>query len=66
MCVDIDMDGILAIEEASRRMNLTLKEKQKEAVLAVLQRKDVFCVLPTSYGLWNSSLHLIYCWVSVL
>ena len=44
---------ILTIEEASRRMNLTLKEKQKEAVLAVLQRKDVFCVLPTGYGLWN-------------
>ena len=26
-CVDIDMDGILAIEEASRQMNLTLKRK---------------------------------------
>ena len=31
-----DMDAILAIEEASRQMNLTLKEKQKEAVLTIL------------------------------
>ena len=43
-CVDIDMDGILAIKEASRRMNLTLKEKQKEAVLAVLQRRRILCI----------------------
>ena len=60
--VDTDMDAILATEEASRQMNLTLKEKQKEAVLTVLQRKDVFCVLLRGLILYRPhpvSLHVL-------
>ncbi|XP_011406292.1 PREDICTED: ATP-dependent DNA helicase Q-like 3 [Amphimedon queenslandica] len=32
---------------AEAKVGITLKDKQREAVLAVLQNKDVFCVLPT-------------------
>ncbi|XP_003391654.2 PREDICTED: ATP-dependent DNA helicase Q-like 3, partial [Amphimedon queenslandica] len=41
------MDALVAAEET---LGLSLKEKQKEAVLAVLDGKDVFCALPTGYG----------------
>ena len=39
-----------ALSLAEAKIGMTLKDKQREAVLAVLQNKDVFCVLPTGYG----------------
>ena len=39
-----------ALTEAEITLGLTLKEKQKEAILDILEGKDVFCALPTGYG----------------
>uniref|UniRef100_A0A1X7UKV6 Helicase ATP-binding domain-containing protein n=1 Tax=Amphimedon queenslandica TaxID=400682 RepID=A0A1X7UKV6_AMPQE len=35
---------------AEAKVGITLKDKQREAVLAVLQNKDAFCILPTGCG----------------
>ena len=44
------MDAKLAVEEVTRRLQITLKDKQEEAVVAILERKDIFAILPTGYG----------------
>ena len=38
------------IEDASRQINLCLKEKQVEAIQSFLSGHDVFVSLPTGYG----------------
>ena len=38
------------IEDASRQINLCLKEKQVEAIQRFLSGHDVFVSLPTGYG----------------
>ena len=45
------MDAETAIAEALAVLGLKeLKEKQKEAVMALVQGHDTFVVLPTGYG----------------
>jgi bloom syndrome protein len=39
-----------AVLEASRQLGVTLKDKQMETILGILQGRDVFAVLPTGYG----------------
>ena len=41
-----------ALAEASKKAELpfTLKEKQKECIVSLVEGKDVFAVLPTGYG----------------
>ena len=50
MTHEAKMDAPSAIQYVSRKLRIDLKEKQKEAILAILERKDVFCILPTGYG----------------
>ena len=44
------MELMEALTRAEEKLGIVLKEKQREAVLAVLGGRDVFCVLPTGYG----------------
>ena len=44
------MDAKKALEIAARKLKIHLKDKQEEAILATLEGKDVFTVLPTGYG----------------
>ena len=44
------MEPKAAVEEASKKLQIKLKNKQEEAVLAVLNKRDAFTVLPTGYG----------------
>ena len=44
-----NMDAKKALEIAARKLKIHLKDKQ-EAILATLEGKDVFTVLPTGYG----------------
>ena len=44
------MDAKNALEIAARKLKIHLKDKQEEAILATLEGKDVFTVLPTGYG----------------
>ena len=44
------MELMEALTRAEERLGIVLKEKQREAVLAVLGGRDVFCVLPTGNG----------------
>jgi len=45
------MDTDSAITEATKEMGIAeLKEKQKEAISTLLQGRDTFVALPTSYG----------------
>ena len=39
-----------AIDAAERKLEIVLKDKQREAVLSILEGKDVFVMLPTGYG----------------
>ncbi len=41
----------IRMDEATRVMGITaLKKKQKEAIVAFIQSRDTFVVLPTGYG----------------
>lgn len=44
------MDAKKALHEAAIKLKVKLKEKQEEAVLALMEKNDVFAVLPTGYG----------------
>ena len=45
------MNPTSAIEHSMREVGLvSLKEKQREAILAFLQERDIFVSLPTGYG----------------
>ena len=44
------MELMEALTRAEEKLGIVLKEKQREAVLAVLGGRNVFCVLPTGYG----------------
>ena len=44
------MTPLDAVTEVTRKLSIDLKEKQLEAILEFLSRKDVFVSLPTGYG----------------
>ena len=39
-----------AVQLAADKLDITLKDKQREAILAFLSGRDVFVALPTGYG----------------
>ena len=44
------MDPKAVIEELSTNLDIKSKDKQEEAILAVLKKNDVFAILPKGYG----------------
>jgi bloom syndrome protein len=39
-----------AVDEASIKLGVTLKDKQREAIVTFMSGRDVFVSLPTGYG----------------